>query len=150
MQSIIADKPVRLVERRVTSRVRKTWQDCAGGRLPSWDDIRALDLGDDWKSCFAVDLALSDSFPYFIFLGDDLFKLSNVYLGGRGPWEATLIDLAASKMDEAVLSRAPVSMSDTLRLPGGRRIVFRSVILPLSDNGADVSHVFGAANGKGV
>lgn len=150
MHSIIADKPVRLVERRLTGRVEKSWRACADGRLPSWADICALDLGDDWKSCFAIDLAVSDSFPYFIFLGDDLFKLSNVYLSRRGPWEATVMDLAASKVDEAVLSRAPVSLSDTLRLPKGRRIIFRSILLPLSENGSDITHVFGAANGKGV
>lgn len=150
MHTVIGDRPVRVAERRLTGRVRKTWEACADGRLPSWSDVRALDLGDDWRSCFAVDLALSDAYPYFIFLGDDLFKLSGVYLGRDGRWESTLIDLAASKMDEAALSRAPASLSDTLRLPGGRRIIFRSVLLPLSDNGSDVTHVFGAANGKGV
>lgn len=150
MHTVIKERPVRLVERRLTARVRKTWQACAGGQLPSWDDVRALDLGDDWKSCFAVDLALSDGLPYFIFLGDELFKLSSVYLRGRGQWESTLVDLAASKLDEAALSRAPVSLSDTLKLSDGRRIVFRSVLLPLSENGADVTHVFGAANGKSV
>lgn len=150
MQSVITENPVGLVERRLTSRVQKTWKACANGRLPSWTDIQSLDLGDDWKSCFAVDMALSDGFPYFIFLGDDLCRLSSVFLTGGGRWEASLIDFAASKMDEAALSRAPVSLSDTLRLPDGRRVVFRSVLLPLSDNGRDVTHVFGAANGKSV
>ncbi len=150
MRTVIKERQAGLTERRLTGRILKTWRACTDDRLPSWADMLSLDLGEDWKSCFAVDLSLSDGFPYFIYLGDNLCRLANIYLTGRGPWETSLIDLAASKMDEAALSREPVSTSDTLRLPNGRRVVFRSVLLPLSENSKDISHVFGAVNGKGV
>lgn len=149
MKTLLRENPVRLKERRLTRRVEKAWRAIAQDRLPSWADVQNLDLGPDWNFCFAVDMRLSDGFPYFIFMGDDLCRFSNIYLSGRR-WEQTLLDLATTKMDEAALSRAPVFYDDAMRLFNRQRIVFRSVLLPLSDNGADVTHVFGAANGKGV
>ena len=154
MKALLTERPVILKERRLTRRVEKQWRsradDCEPGCLPSWADIQSLDLGEDWDFCFAVDMRLSDGFPYFIFLGDGLCRFSNVYLSGRGHWQNTLLDMATTQMDEAALSREPVFCADTLRLFNKRRIVFRSVVMPLSDNGPDVTHVFGAANGKGI
>ncbi|MBL4618925.1 MAG: hypothetical protein JKX88_02350 [Marinicaulis sp.] len=150
MNTLLRENPVRLKERRLARRVEKVWLNCAQDHLPTWADIQKTDLGDDWNFCFAVDMRLSDGFPYFIYLGDDLCRFSNIYLSGRHHCEMTLLDLATSKMDEAALSRAPVFFNDALRIYNRRRIVFRSVLLPLSENGTDVTHVFGAANGKGI
>ncbi len=150
MQVSLVDKPAILKERRLTRRVQKTWQQCANGRLPSWQDITALDFGEDWNFCFTVDLCLSDGFPYFIYLGESLSRLAVVYLPDRAHREMTPVDLAAAKMDEAALNRAPVYFDEILRLPDRRKIVFRSVLLPLSEDGETVTHVFGAANGRGI
>ena len=150
MNTLLRENPVRLKERRLARRVEKFWRNCAKDRLPAWADIQKHDLGDDWNFCFAVDMRLSDGFPYFIYLGDDLCRFSNIYLSGRRHCEMTLLDLATSKMDEAALSRSPVFFNDVLRIYNRRRITFRSVLLPLSENGTDVTHVFGAATGKGV
>ncbi len=151
MHTGILETPAVLKERRLTKRVQKSWTDCTnGGPLPSWDDIQELDLGADWHSCFAVDLSLSDKFPYFIFLGENLSRLALTYLSDRAHRELTPVDLAVAKMDEAALSREPVFHGNMLRLPGQRNILFRSVVMPLSENGEDVTHIFGAASGKGA
>lgn len=139
-----------LAERRLTRRVHKSWRTKAGARLPSWADIRALDLGTDWAGCFAVDLALTHDLPYFIYVGDALSELATTHLAGDRDANRSLVELAAAKIDEAALSRSPVEYSDTLRLASGERIAFRSVLLPLSDNGEDVTHIFGAASGRGL
>jgi len=153
MQAVRHDnsaQSIRFKDRRLTQRIQKTWKKTASGFLPSWCDIQSLDLGEDWENCFAVDLRLSDGFPYFIFLGDALCHLSNLYLSGESRWEMSLLDIATGKMDESALNRAPISYGDALRLQDGRRVLFRSVLLPLADNGVDVTHVFGAINGKGA
>ena len=162
MSAILSDKaaglPVRLKERRLTKRVQRIWRAKAGAGaadeavdvLPAWRDFSADDLGEDWPFCFAVDLRLSDAAPYFIYLGESLWRFSGLYLASRERWETALIDLAAAKMDEAALNRAPVGYVGNLRLDDGRRVVFRSILLPLADNGVDVTHVFGAASGRGA
>ena len=67
----------------------------------------------------------------------------------RANGEETLLDVATAKMSEAALSRQPVFYDSVMRLFNRRRMVFRSVLLPLSSDRANVTHVFGAANGRG-
>ncbi|MEO1137148.1 MAG: hypothetical protein AAFW68_11185 [Pseudomonadota bacterium] len=138
----------RITERRLTERIRKKWAKIAGDRLPSLREVEALNLGPDRVYCFAVDLRLSDVFPYFVFMGEELTRFSSVYPMGDPRREKTLLDTAIAKMDEAALTRAPVEFSDIKRLDDGRRVGFRSILLPISENGEDVSHVFGAARGR--
>lgn len=150
MRAKASNDQVQIKERRLTRRIEKTWKQKVNGRLPAWADIEALDLGEDWDFCFAVDLRLSDSEPYFIYLGDTLCQFSNLFLSKPSQWRRTLLDSATQKMDEAALSKTPVSHSDILRLEDGRRVIFRTVLLPLADNGVDVTHMFGAASGKKI
>ncbi|MEZ5892159.1 MAG: hypothetical protein R3C58_03305 [Parvularculaceae bacterium] len=147
MRADIMDAPARLKEKRLTERVRQKWAQIAQNRLPSLREMEALNFGDDKGFLFAVDLRLSDIFPYFVFMGDKLESYSSLYhADARG--EKTLLDSAMSKMDEAALNREPVEFSEVKRLQTGQRIAFRSILLPLAENGTDVSHIFGAANGK--
>ena len=150
MQALKREIPGVLAEKRLTRRVYQSWKTCARGGLPSWDDIKALDLGVDWSSCFAVDLGLSDSFAYFIYLGEDVSELSYVTMVGECGREMSVLDYAASRMDEAVLSRAPVVASGAERVLDGGRAFFRTILMPLSQNGRDVTHIFGSATGKHV
>jgi hypothetical protein len=97
-----------------------------------------------------VDLRLSDIFPYFIFMGEELSRYSTLYPMGDPRREKTLLDTALAKMDEAALNRAPVEFTDVKRLDDGRRVAFRSILLPVSENGRDVTHIFGAARGRRI
>lgn len=148
MQSILAHQPAFLKERRLTARLRRTWKECADGRLPSWADIQDLDIGQDWASCFAIDLEISHPDPYFIFLGDRLGQFADFWMAANGVRQRTILDVIGDGIDEAVMTRRAISQEKTLLLDGGSRMAFRSVMLPLSDNGEDVSHAFGAANGR--
>lgn len=150
MKAEVIDRPVRVAERRLTERVRRQWASAAHGRLPSLREMEALALGADRDFCFAVDLRLSDIFPYFVFLGDGLERYAALYQSGDARSERSLLDVAMMRMDEAALNRAPVEFSEIKRLATGKRIAFRAILLPLSENGVDVTHVFGAARGRGV
>ncbi|WDI30602.1 hypothetical protein PUV54_11615 [Hyphococcus flavus] len=150
MHSEVLEKPVRVTERRLTERIRQKWATLARGRLPSLREIENLNLGLDRDYCFAVDLRLSDILPYFVFMGDELSRYSTLYPMGDPRREKTLLDTAIGKIDEAALTRQPVNYDAVTRLDNGRRIAFRTILLPVAENGRDVSHVFGAAKGKGI
>lgn len=153
MKSDVLDNPAtaaerRATERRLTERVKNKWARLARGRLPSLREVEDLNLGPDRPYCFAIDLRLSDIFPYFIFMGDEISRFSAAYPLGDARREKTLLDAAMAKMDEAALSRMPVEYSDIKKLDNGRRVAFRSILLPVSENGQDVTHIFGAAKGR--
>ncbi len=150
MKSDVAEAQIRVSERRLTQRVRNKWLRISRDRLPTLEEVQEINFGPDWPFCFAVDLRLSDIFPYFIFMGEELSRYSTLYPMGDPRREKTLLDTAIAKMDEAALGRAPVEFSDVKRLDDGRRVAFRSILLPVSENGRDVTHIFGAASGRGV
>ena len=150
MKSDVAEAQIRVSERRLTQRVRNKWLRISRDRLPTLEEVQEINFGPDWPFCFAVDLRLSDIFPYFIFMGEELSRYSTLYPMGDPRREKTLLDTAIAKMDEAALGRAPVEFSDVKRHDDGRRVAFRRILLPVSENGRDVTHIFGAASGRGV
>lgn len=137
-------------ERRLCQRVVKAWRSIAQHDLPSVDDIDILDLGNDRENCFCIDLSLSGPQPYFVFIGEELTPYINLFLNGTAPLETDIMDLAAVDMDRAALSKEPVERSAVVKTKDGRRIAFRSVLMPISADGDGVTHIFGAMNGKRV
>lgn len=134
-------------DRRATRRFVDAWARAARGRFPSWRAMREIDLGEDWNWAFAVDLAKSAGFPYFIYLGSNLAKLSDVYLSGDADWTMSLLDKATAEMQACVAAEAPHEREDELVLCNGQRILFRCVTAPLADNGRTITHVAGVASG---
>lgn len=135
-------------DRRLTRRLIDAWARAARGRFPSWGALRERDLGDDWGWVFAVDLEKSTGFPYFIYLGDHLAKLSDVYLTGETDWTMTLLEKASSDIYAAVSAEGPYYCESTLTLCDGRKLLFRAVTAPLAEDGETISHIVGAANGR--
>ena len=135
-------------DRRLTRRIVDAWARSARGHFPSWEAMQGNDLGDDWDWIFAVDLEKSVGFPFFIFLGDSLAKLSDVHLSGEDDWTLTVLDKATADIYAAVASEAPHFRDDALTLCDGRRLLFRSVTAPLAEDGHTISHVIGGLSGR--
>ncbi len=135
-------------DRRLTRRLVDAWARTARGHFPSWAAMRKAELGDDWDWVFAVDLEKSAGFPYFIYLGNCLAKLSDVHLSGESDWTMTLLEKATSDIYAAVASEAPHFRDDSVKLCDGRRLLFRAVTAPLADDGSTITHVVGAVSGR--
>jgi hypothetical protein len=143
------DLPQDFAERRLNQRVYGRWSEhCQPGRFPAPGDIRAEDLGEDWDSCFILDARGDHGYPKFAYLGRRLAKFSGVFLSGRQDWNRTVLDKATEQVAQVLKSGGPVLCDDELTLYDGRRLLFRSVLLPLSADGIAITHLLGAANGK--
>ena len=135
-------------ERRLVRRLLAYWQERRGGReFPALGDIDAEAIGDMWPSCFVLDTISNREFPYFRYLGSDLFKYSGIFLSGETDWALTLLDKAVGNFREALETRVPILIEDELIRYDGSRLLFRSVLLPLSDDQETVNFLLGAANG---
>ena len=135
-------------DRRIINRLSKVWTRSARGKFPSWAEVRANDLGEDWNWVFVVDLAQSVGYPHFVFLGSKLAKLSEVYLQDGGDWAVSLLDRASNDINAAVASEGPHLVEDALLLRDGREVVFRCMTAPLADDGRFVTHVLGVVSGR--
>ncbi|MEM9014411.1 MAG: hypothetical protein AAGB02_04815 [Pseudomonadota bacterium] len=135
-------------DRRITRRLIDVWARTARGLFPSWTDLQGADLGEDWDWIFTIDVEKSIGFPYFIFLGDQLAKLSDVYLSGSTDWTVSLLDKATGDIFAAVAQESACFRDDVLTLCDGRRLLIRSVTAPLADDGEKITHVVGAVSGR--
>ncbi len=137
------------IERRLVYRILRYWQQQRGARtFPSLDDINPEDIVDLWPSCFVLETQNSVDAPYFQYLGASLAKYSGVFLSGEKDWSLTLLDKATLGFRNAIEKMEPLMLEDEITRFDGTQLLFRSILLPLSDNGEQVDHLLGAANGK--
>lgn len=135
-------------DRRLTRRLVDIWASASRGQFPSWAAIQQMDLGEDLDWIFVVDCERSNGFPFFVFLGERLAKLSDVFLSGADDFSLSVLDKATTDIYAAMAGEAPHFRENTLILCDGRRINLRSVTIPLADDGENVSHVIGAVSGR--
>src|SRR5262249_38942269 len=119
----------------------------ATSAFPRPADIDPAELGEDWQSCFILDIRSCVGFSKFEFLGPELAKFSGVFLSGRQDWASTVLDKATGQVSKVISSGGPVFCDDALTLFDGQRLLFRSVLLPLSADQVSMTHILGAANG---
>jgi hypothetical protein len=139
--------PLDFAERRLNRRVLAYWESKrTQTALPALRDISGAELGLDWPHCFVLDIRRDYGFTKFDFLGTELAKFSGIFLSGRTDWKCTVLDKATNQVGKVLATRGPVLCDDELTLFDGRRLLFRSVLLPLGSSA--ITHIFGAANGR--
>lgn len=145
----ISQQPANVEDQRLVQRILARWQDwCLGDEFPRRADIAADVFGPDWDDCFVLDSQSDHPFPVFEYLGKNLARYSGVFLSGASGWTETLLDKATGHVDEVHALRDVVLVEEVHTLFDGKRLAFRCILLPLSENGSDISHILGAANGK--
>lgn len=136
-------------DKRLVWQLLNYWQDCRGTRdFPSLSDIDPEAIDHLWPHCFVLDTVAASNFPYFNYLGPELAKYSGILLSGQSNWTQTLLDKAVDQFNEAVEKRLPVIVEDEMTLFDGGQLLFRSVLLPLSDDQKTINYLLGGANGK--
>lgn len=136
-------------ERRLVGRFLAYWHHlCRGRPYPRLRDIDPEEISDDWRWAFLLDTASYQEFPNFKYLGPDIAKYSGVFLSGEDSFTSTLLDVATHKLARVFDEGCPLLMEDEVTRFDGKRLMFRAVLLPLSDDGKNINYVLGAANGK--
>ena len=137
-----------LVQRRLVGKLLSYWEEKRGSRPhPALHDIDPEEIPELWPSCFILDVANYRDFPYFHYLGPQLARYSGIFLSGRYDWPRTLLKKSVCHYKEALERRTPVLLEDELTQYDNRKLLFRSILLPLSDDGDTINYLLGAANG---
>jgi len=125
-------------ERRLVERVLRHWTKTVHARgFPRHDEIDPWMLGEDWANCLVIAVEEPVELSYFVGVGKNL----------------AVALCSSTSLAGVLLSRLPRVLSErrcliieggaTLR---GARILHRSALLPLSEDGVTISHVLGAAS----
>lgn len=125
-------------ERRLVDRVLRFWTEMSReGRFPRRDQIEPSMLGEDWANCLVIAVQSPVQLSHFVTVGKNLS-------GARCP-NHTLAGVLLSHLPQ-VLSERRCLMIEGRAALGGVGILYRSAVYPLSEDGAAIDHVLGAAN----
>lgn len=140
-------------ERRLVLRLMAYWDDLRGDReFPRCDEIDPEAIGDDWPACCLIRVAEPLSRSAIVYAGGDVLPD-----GLPKAESSTVADLPAevllhhalSFLDRALDKQVPISLGGEAALPSGA-LLYRSILLPLSDDGRTIDHLLGAANWRPV
>jgi hypothetical protein len=133
-------------ERRLTARVHAVWKRLAGSGLPRRSQIDSADFGLDWANCLMIDV---DEVP-------ERSRFSYVGIALRDPtWptfdrqciseclDGSLLELVTRHVARVAMTRNPISFGGQA-VHDETAILYRTVLLPLSETGERVDGVLGA------
>lgn len=140
-------------DRRLTNRMRAKWALLGQGeRMPRPAEITASAFGADWDCCALIALESVLWRSRLDFVGATLRnrdRASGVPQILNDYAEGSLVRLVAEKIPALLQRRAPVTFGGT-GLLGGKAMLYRAIVLPVSDDGERIGHVLGAINYRHV
>jgi hypothetical protein len=125
-------------ERRLAWRVLRHWTEIAqGGRLPRRDEIEGWMVGEDAANCLLIGVESPIELSYFVSVGLNLATA----LCSSDTLAGVLLSLTAQ-----VVSARRGLMVDGVATLNGVGILYRSMLLPLSEDGVTIDHLLGAVS----
>lgn len=142
------------MERRMVLRLLSQWREWQGDEdFPSFAAVDPDAVSDMWDYCFVLDFIDHEEDPVIRMVGPELaaympLDVSNCRLS-EAP-ASSLIEHAASYYQEVLARSVPISRGGEFRKYDGKTVLYRSIILPMSDDGKTISGLLGAANCREV
>jgi hypothetical protein len=134
------------IDRRLVVRVHNVWKKIAGERAPRRSQIDPREFGVDWSSCVLVDLDPVPSRSRFSHVGDTL-RDPTWPVFDRQPvsecLEGTLLELITRHIPRLAVKKKPVSFGGSA-MHNENDILYRTILLPLSENGEQVDGILAA------
>jgi hypothetical protein len=141
------------LERRLVFRLLTHWRDLiAEGDFPSFADIDPSAMPDVWPFCFVLDTTEFPDDPIVRIVEPGVSGLAGDVIGkavSELP-DAILITQACSYVQEVMRKRVPISRGGDFLRRDGVRVLYRSILLPMSDDGETICGLLGAANFREV
>lgn len=139
-------------ERRLNMRLMAFWWDRrAARRFPSVEEFDPAELGDIWCHCFTVCRRDPWERSEFRFVGETIAagsRLTDAEITIDKVAKDCLLDHATRKIEKVWSLGVPMIDSGAFVNEEGERAMFRSILLPLSQDQATVDHVVGGARCK--
>jgi hypothetical protein len=136
-------------EQRLVLRVLAHWRSLCGARaLPRRAQIEPQGFGQDWGNCLLLDVDPKPERSRFAYVGEKLRDPSWPTLERQSLEECqenTLLHVATLYLARVIAKGVPISTGG-VGIHLGLPIVYRSILLPLSESGSRIDGLLGAAN----
>lgn len=137
-------------ERRLVLRLLSYWRDICGDRdFPRAADVDSSAIADMWDYCFIIDI--TSGAPKLTHFGGWHAEFYGADMSGKKLADLdknTLAERSTDYLGEVIQRKIPITYGNALTEPGGRKILYRSIMMPLSDDGETLTGIFGGSNCK--
>jgi hypothetical protein len=149
-RSEISDDLPDSMERRLVLRLLKYWRQLQNdGDFVSFDQIEPEKIPGIWPNCFVVEIFENGDVPILRVIGEEIAKWSDSLTAdmpiNQIPPDC-LVGISLSHLDEVVRKGVPVSRGGEYISHAGGKILYRSILIPMSDDGKRITGLLGAAN----
>jgi hypothetical protein len=138
------------MERRLVLRLLKYWRDIGGAdRFPAFADVDTSDIPDMWPHCALLEVSGHERDPVIQYIGGHLANGCDGNLQGQALSAASGDTLAAHAMSyyaQVLVKRVPITYGGEFRDRDGSKVLYRSIVLPLADDGVTIDRLLCAAN----
>ncbi len=135
-------------------RLLSQWREwCGEDQYPSFTDVDPTQIAEIWDYCFVLDIVGHEENPVVRTVGSELQNYHPEAVRNRALSDVTagsLIEHAASYYQEILHRGVPISRGGEFIKYDGMKVLYRSIIMPMSDDGINVSGLLGAANCREV
>lgn len=142
------------MERRLVIRLLKYWRSLSDGeRLPAQSTIDPQAIPDMWPNCAVLDVSGKETDPEFIYVGTALSQAAGIEMAGRKLSQTpadTLVSNGFSYFGQVLAKKVPITFGGEFVSPRGLKVLYRSIIVPLADDGEHINRLLGAANCREV
>jgi hypothetical protein len=136
-------------QRRLVSRMLKHWDErTSERRFPSKSEINEQVAGADWAHCALIRLADEIDHSQFLAVGPKLLDAPGPALEGQAIGacpHSSLLHALLAYLPRCIESVGPLAISGSAQ-HGGYDILYRAILLPLSEDGAAIDGILVAAN----
>lgn len=121
--------------------------------FPAAGDVEPEAIPDMWPDCLILAVAGKESDPEFLYVGDRLTEAGDQELVGTPVSAAppdTLAGRAVSYFGQVLAKRVPITRGGEFTDSTGAKVLYRSIILPLAEDGKVIDRLLAAANCRRV
>tara|TARA_R110000787_G_scaffold36145_37_gene92537 strand:- start:3943 stop:4440 length:498 start_codon:yes stop_codon:yes gene_type:complete len=154
MREVVGDDLPKGMERRLVHRLLAYWRGLQiDDEFPSFAAIDPGEIPDIWSNTFVLEVVGNESDPVFRAFGDDIAAHYETSLIDRHVSEVpdnSLVSVSVGYLDEVLKKGVPISRGGDFQKDDGTEVLYRSILLPMSDDGETISGILGAANCREV
>jgi hypothetical protein len=142
------------VDRRLVMRVLARWRSLArdGRRYPRRSQLDPQLFGQDWSNCLLIDVDPLTEHSRLAYVGDALRDPAWPPFERQRISEClndTLLQLATAKIPVVIAQGAPIGFGGPA-MHNDTPMLYRCILLPLSEGGEDIDGILGAVNYREV
>ena len=153
-QTEIAEELPQGMERRLVLRLLSHWRTLCDDRdYPSFFEVDPSAIPQMWDNCFVLEVFEDGAEPRYRAMGETLsayVDTSLIDLPISMAPDKSLPGVAVSFLDEVLRKGVPISRGDEYFKDDGTKVLYRSILLPISDDGVTISGILGAVNCREV